>query len=383
MTALLPSLPPPIGQYTSRMSRSTSQEGAPAVVVVGAAARDVDRGDPRGWRLGGGVAYGALTLARLGLRVGALVGLDPAAAEAVELELLRSAGVSLVGVPLARGPVFENREVAGRRIQHCLAVSDPLPVGALPDGWRRAPGWLFAPVADELGEEWAAVPPPAGIVGLGWQGLLRELSPGRRTRRRPPRPSPLLARADLVGVSRDDLDPDVPISAIVAPLAPGATLALTAGPHGGLILAPSPTGRRWIRYPALAARRTVDPTGAGDVFLAVLLAVRLGLLSSPVEAGEGPAGGGARRVDGSAPLDPGSHPGLGLGLAAAAGSLVVEAPGLLGVPSLAQIRRRIAAGGGDGEGPTTADPTGEPTAGEPPTRRVNQPLVEGRWSRGD
>ena len=44
----------------------------PDAVVVGSAARDVTAADRRGWRLGGGVTYGALTLARLGLRVGAV-----------------------------------------------------------------------------------------------------------------------------------------------------------------------------------------------------------------------------------------------------------------------------------------------------------------------
>ena len=34
----------------------------PVVVVVGAACRDLVHDDPRGWRLGGGVTYAALTL---------------------------------------------------------------------------------------------------------------------------------------------------------------------------------------------------------------------------------------------------------------------------------------------------------------------------------
>ena len=46
----------------------------PDIVVVGAASRDRVEDDPRGWRLGGAVSYAALAIARLGLRVGALVG---------------------------------------------------------------------------------------------------------------------------------------------------------------------------------------------------------------------------------------------------------------------------------------------------------------------
>ena len=65
----------------------------PDIVVVGAASRDRVEDDPRGWRLGGAVSYAALAIARLGLRVGALVGADAEAATARELDLLREAGL--------------------------------------------------------------------------------------------------------------------------------------------------------------------------------------------------------------------------------------------------------------------------------------------------
>ncbi|MDQ3938107.1 MAG: hypothetical protein M3253_05440, partial [Chloroflexota bacterium] len=65
----------------------------PSLLVIGAATRDVDADDPRGWRLGGGVTYGALTVARLGLAVRALIGVDDEASLAAELELLARSGV--------------------------------------------------------------------------------------------------------------------------------------------------------------------------------------------------------------------------------------------------------------------------------------------------
>ena len=55
------------------------------VVHIGSAARDIAPDDPRGWRLGGGVTYASLTTARLGLRTGAVVGVDDLAAGAHEL----------------------------------------------------------------------------------------------------------------------------------------------------------------------------------------------------------------------------------------------------------------------------------------------------------
>src|SRR5436190_985351 len=49
------------------------------VLHIGSASRDLTPDDPRGWRLGGGVTYAALTTARLGLRTAAYIGVDEAA----------------------------------------------------------------------------------------------------------------------------------------------------------------------------------------------------------------------------------------------------------------------------------------------------------------
>jgi sugar/nucleoside kinase (ribokinase family) len=295
---------------------------APEVVVVGAAARDVAADDPRGWRLGGGVTYGALTVAGLGLRTVALVGVDEPAATATELDLLRQRGVDVRLVPLARGPVFDNRETPAGRVQTCVQPSDPLPVTAVEPEVRTARAWLFAPVADELPEAWADVPDPKDLVGLGWQGLLRELVAGERTRRRAPRANRLVERADIVGVSHLDVEPGTAIEAMLAVCRPGATLVLTDGADGGLIVSVPAVGERpaFRRYPAIAPETVVDPVGAGDTFLAALLAAR----AFPNRLA-GPKG-----RDGD------------LRLAAAAGSLVVEGPGLLGVPELGAIARRLA-----------------------------------------
>jgi sugar/nucleoside kinase (ribokinase family) len=294
----------------------------PDAIVVGSAARDVTAADRRGWRLGGGVTYGALTLARLGLRVGAVVGVDEPGSAAVELDLLREAGADVRLVHLERTPVFENVETSAGRVQTCLEPGQPLPVEALlalPPDWQTASTWLLAPVADELPDAWALVPPPGATVGLGWQGILRELGRGLRVTRRPPRPSALISRADVVGVSHQDVDPGTEIESLSHLLHPGATLLVTEGPRGGWRLTISddgPIARR--RYPSIAADREVDPTGAGDVFLAAYLAS--GLI---------PLGGSRRR-------------GSDLRLAAAAASHVIEGPGLRGVPTLSQVARRLA-----------------------------------------
>jgi sugar/nucleoside kinase (ribokinase family) len=304
------------------MSEPGGRGAAPVVVVVGAASRDLTDGDPRGWRLGGGVSYGALTTARLGLPTAAIIGVDDEAANAAELDLLRVEGVDIHLVPLAHGPVFVNIERPEGRLQLCRERSDEMPVAAVPEAWRSAPGWILAPVAAELPPAWADGPPAAAIVAVGWQGLLRELTPGVPVRHLPPGPNRIVERADIVGLSRDDIDDATSLASLRGLLRPAATLAITQGDRGGLVMELDADGSDRVRhYPAVRSHGPIDPTGAGDVFLAALAATRI----------EPRLVGG--RVD---------H-GFDLLLAAAAASLVLERPGLLGVPDRTALRARIAA----------------------------------------
>ena len=100
----------------------------PELLIVGAASRDLDTRDERGWRLGGSVSYAALLAARLGARVAALIGADPAARGARELRLLEQAGVEIAYAELDRGPVFDNVETPRGRQQVGHQASDPIGV---------------------------------------------------------------------------------------------------------------------------------------------------------------------------------------------------------------------------------------------------------------
>ena len=296
---------------------------APDVVIVGAAARDITDDDPRGWRLGGGVSYSALTTARLGLRTGAVVGVDDAAANADELDMLREAGVDVHLVRLGHGPVFRNIERPEGRLQLCGDYSDPVPPDAVPAAWRATRGWILAPVAAELPDEWAAMPSSESIVAVGWQGLLRELVPGEAVRHVAPSSTPIIRRADIVGLSRDDVDKSIPLVDLYRALRPGAMLAITQGDRGGLVGDGLDGDTVHLRhYPAVPSHGIVDPTGAGDVFLASLAAARIQPRLVHGRIGQG----------------------LDLLLAAAAASLVLEAPGMLGVPSRDDVRRRMSEG---------------------------------------
>jgi sugar/nucleoside kinase (ribokinase family) len=298
------------------------------VVHIGSACRDIAPEDPRGWRIGGGVMYAALTTARLGLRTAAVVGVDDEAAKASELEQLREAGVDLLRVPLAEGPIYHNVETATGRVQTCVQPGVPLPIPSLPPDWIAAPGWSVVPVAGEVHDEWADVVPPDAHVAVAWQGLLRVLRAGERVRQLPPRPSPVLARADLIGVSRHDVAPEVPLRSLWSLLSPGADLLITQGAEGGLLVRLGADGpAELLRYRSPASDREIDPTGAGDTFLAALHASGL-----RAAADTGLVGAQRRAAIRDA---------LDLRFAAAAGSLVVEDWGLSGVADLAATSTRL------------------------------------------
>jgi sugar/nucleoside kinase (ribokinase family) len=288
--------------------------GRPDLIVVGAASRDVTTDDPRGWRLGGAVSYCSLAAARLGIHVGCVIGVDGPASEAKELGWLEAAGVLVHRVRLQQGPVFENIERDGHRLQRWLSRSDVVPAAAVPREWLGARGWLFGPVAGELGDEWAAFAAARdhACVAVGWQGMLREFADDGLVRRIDPVESALLAAAGLVCASVDDLSPGIDLAGLQG-FAPGAVIVLTAGDRGGLAMRNS----RLVRYAAIPAPQLVDPTGAGDVLMAALMAAWL-------QTGEV-----AGRRD--------------LRFAAAAGSCCVEGAGLAGIPTRAQVAARLLA----------------------------------------
>lgn len=324
----------------------------PEIVVLAAACRDVDPEDPRGWRLGGGAPYAALALARLGLRTAAVMGLDELAATATEVEMLADAGVDLLRVPLAVGTIFRNVETPAGRVQTCVQLGEPMPAVPVPDSWRAAPAWMVAPVYGETGDDWAAAIPDHAFVTVGWQGFLRDLASGERTRRKAPEPSAMLARADLVGLSHFDVDPETPLDEVARVLRPGTWLVVTQGANGGMLTQVTEDGTgEVLHYPPTPARHEVDPVGAGDTFLAALTATvvhhRLG---------------GTRSRRG--PLD--------LDFASAAGSLAVERVGLAAAPDRAAVLGRMLRQGirrvADGSAGLRVDSFEEPRPVDPATR---------------
>lgn len=350
------------GRAAPRLEPADGQ--APTVVVVGAAARVLDPADPRGWQLGGEAAHGALLLARLGLRVGAVLGVDAATAGAPELELLRDAGAEVHLVGLAAGPILEppgsashdpvarsaRRRRAGPR--RCAEAGSPLPVTALPSTWRAAPAWHLAPAADELAGGWAAIPPGA-VVALAWQGALRTGADGAPLRPGPPASRAMVRRADLVGLAADEIAGEDDLRARLAQLRPGSLCVLTLGTRGGIAITARPTAPRMRRWSVPVGPR---PTGAAAPDAA-------GGASGASSAGAGRPGVPddgiflaallAARV---APAVAGRQPHLPAALAfAATVAAARRGPGLANVPTLAEVHAELRAPRRDDAPPGTAD----------------------------
>ena len=266
------------------------------------------------------------------MRTAAVIGLDPQAFESHELELLAAAGVTLLRVRLPLGPVFRNVDSPGGRIQTCLEPGRPLPHVAVPVAWRAARAWILAPVAGELDDAWADPIPADAFVALGWQGLLRTLRAGTRVERRAPAPGRLVRRADVVGLSEHDVEPGTSPEDLAPLLHPGAWLVFTHGVAGGRLAEVTADGLgRVVHYPAVEAAGEVDATGAGDTFLAALVASVVHTTPDAVrdEAGHRAAAGAV-------------GPMPDVRFAAAAASFTVEGPGLETVPDRAAVLRRLA-----------------------------------------
>lgn len=304
---------PSIGASSRRSGRR------PVVVVVGAASRDLDPSDVRGWRLGGTVTYASLVLARLGLTVRVLIGVDNEAASAHELGLLLAAGAQIELARLASGPVFDNQEVAaGGRRQIAHSASARIPLRELPRSWHQPDAAVLGPVADELGPAWGHAFAPRTLVALGWQGLLRRLTPGQPVAALPTRPLALIRRADIAVVGAEDVSARGSTLDHLLPRV-GQQLAITNGPCPLLHLERTNGGLRGRLIPVSSVGIARDTTGAGDV----LLAAWCGGLASARAAGREP---GSSRL---------------LAMAMAAAGLKIESGSLDGVPDLRALCERM------------------------------------------
>ena len=180
-------------------------------------------------------------------------------------------------VRAGRGPVFDNVEAPGGRVQVVSRGRRPAcrPGPAGRRGARRA-AWSLGPGRGRdrrrVGGRRSRT---TRYVAVGWQGFLRDLAPGGRSARRPRRRRRSSPRRPGRG------QPSRPRSRDAArdvwrPAPSRRRPAGDAGRRGGLL---STSGAMARPRPCATFRprtdRELDPTGAGDMFLAALLASAL------------------------------------------------------------------------------------------------------------
>ncbi|MFQ5887050.1 MAG: PfkB family carbohydrate kinase, partial [Anaerolineae bacterium] len=230
----------------------------PDFLVIGHLTKDLGE---EGYALGGTALYSTLTARNLGRKVAVVTSAGPN----IELELLE--GVDLLCLPSPTTTTFRNIYGGEHRSQFLYCRASPIGVDAVPLEWRELPIVHLGPVAQELGEEMAWLFPHS-LLCLTPQGWLRRWDEeGRVHPQRWEGAEKVLPSIDLLIVSEDDMREeaaslrqhlDLPRISVVTQGAQGATLY-----HKG----------KRCRFPAPQAR-TVDPTGAGDIFAAAFL-VRL------------------------------------------------------------------------------------------------------------
>ena len=236
-------------------------------LVIGHVAHDLT---PTGPRLGGTVAYSALTARALGMRVGIVTAAGPE----TSLEPLKE--IRVISIPSSQSTTFENIYTEKGRIQYLRAQAERINFSMIPEPWRNASIIHLGPIANEMDASLPKEFAPS-LLGITPQGWMRTWDSGCRV-------SPAewtnaesaLAQADALIISREDVGGNDEVIEQYAQQT--RVLAVTEGPGGAVLHWHG--DRRRIRAPDV---KEVDATGAGDVFAAAFF-VRLLKTRDPWEA---------------------------------------------------------------------------------------------------
>jgi sugar/nucleoside kinase (ribokinase family) len=250
-------------------SLSDVQVETPDFLVIGHATRDLL---PNGeWRLGGSVAYAALTASRLGLRA-AVVTSGPEDVEAALRQILPD--IAIHCVRSVEATVFENIYASGRRRQYLRGRAASLTLEAVPAVWRAAPILLLAPLAGEVDPALALDlrSPLRAVCAATAQGWLRRWgADGLVSPRDLDLVEQVLPLLDALILSDEDLPssleaggPDAVLQrwALTVPL-----VVATCSRDGAVLFRKDEEPTPFSGYPA----QETDPTGAGDVFATAFL----------------------------------------------------------------------------------------------------------------
>ena len=210
--------------------------------------------------LGGTVSYAAPIAKLFGHRVGLV------SSAAVGEDLLEPLlDVADVSIRVAHETTtFENIYTSEGRIQYVHGLAAPLTYDMIPVGWLDTPLVHLAPLVDEV-EYIIASKFPDATVMLTPQGYLRRWGADKRVHFKRWLDKDLLSHVNILVFSKVDIadSPDLEAEFVQA----SEHVIVTDGKNGGIYYH---NGEQIPYTPYLV--QEVEPTGAGDVFAASLLA---------------------------------------------------------------------------------------------------------------
>lgn len=221
-------------------------------LVVGHVSMDIT---PDGYRLGGTVAYSALTARALGLRVGIVTSFKEG------LSLVELADIPIVNVPAAHTTTFENISTPHGRRQVLHQRAESITFEHIPQAWRTAPIVHLAPIADEV-EPSLTEKLSGSLLGVTPQGWMRTWNEQGQVSPKPWQDNQqALEHAGAVILSVEDVAWNLELVEEMSHHA--RLLCLTEGAAGSVLYWSA--DRRRFRPPVM---QEVDGTGAGDIFAA-------------------------------------------------------------------------------------------------------------------
>jgi sugar/nucleoside kinase (ribokinase family) len=259
---------------------------------------------PSGRFLGGTVSYAARTVSALGLRVGVLTSAMPDDPLLADLERLVT---DMVVIPAESTSTFENIYASEVRQQFIRGVAEPLTYESIPESWRGAPLVHFGPLTGEIDPSKLFGRFPNAIRLLTGQGLMRQWDETGLVKFKRWYDPVALRQLDWLVLSEEDI--------VLAPeleqeyAASVANFVMTRAERGGTHYQNGAASE--YSTPQVSVSQ---PTGAGDVFAAALLAA-LHLLDGDVS--------------------------LALQVAAKLGSAAVTRDGLEGAPTVEEAQAAL------------------------------------------
>jgi len=236
-------------------------------LLIGHLSRDLT---PHGYRLGGTVAYAALTARALGMRVGIVTSCSE------DLDLAPLDDIPIITLPAEYSTTFENIETPAGRVQRIRARAQLLDYPHIPEVWMRTPLVHLAPIAQEVSPALVRYFPDS-FIAVTPQGWLREWDASGEIRTGEwPEARFVLETASAAVFSLEDVHEDEARIEELIHTCP--VIAITEGDEGVRVYWHSDVRR--FRPPRVQPQDTV---GAGDIFAAAFF-IRLTQTHDPWEA---------------------------------------------------------------------------------------------------